>query len=151
MVVPVFNGLGGEIAPFASRYLFLSKPKNLIKNNYNTQLVNAVHCTQGCNHRWQKKLCWSDQYFPFKMLVYIYTFMKGEYSTTWSQVYYMVLARIFYDVCKVSRMRRQDSSLVQENMIIYHSCVARSSLVTSATKDKIKIVTLMYQSPKSLL
>ena len=61
-----------------------------------------------------------------------------EVGLTTATVYYMVSARTSCDVCRVYRMRRQDSSLVQENTITSLLCFAWSSLVTSATKDNLQ-------------
>ena len=88
-----------------------------------------------------------------------------EVGLTTATVYYMVSARTSCDVCRVYRMRRQDSSLVQENTItsllcwtnlhwlplrqriifkiatLMHQCLTvwhQSSLVTSATKDNLQ-------------
>ena len=55
-----------------------------------------------------------------------------EVGLTTATVYYTVSARTSCNACRVYRMRRQDSSPV------HLSCVAWSSLVTSATKDNLQ-------------
>ena len=45
-----------------------------------------------------------------------------EVGLTTATVYYIVSARTFCDVCRVYRMRRQDSSLVQKNTITSLLC-----------------------------
>ena len=68
-----------------------------------------------------------------------------EVGLTTATVYYMMSARTSCDVCRAYRMRRQDSSLVQENRITSLLCCVIFIGYLCDKRIIFKIATLMHQ------
>ena len=120
---------------------FNFQPRCNIGVHFESQLTKQDHVTATCRscffqlrqHAGHQKLindrCSQD----------VGTGVPGRSAWLLQQSHYMVSAKISCDVCKVSRMGRQDSSRWWCKKIrLYHSSVAWSSLVTSATKDNLQ-------------